>query len=496
MGRDGEGVATLSDGRVVFVRGALPGERARIRITALARTYGRAVAEVIRQAAPERVRPPCPVFGRCGGCALQHWDYAAELAYKAGRVRDALVRIGGFPDPPLAPVVGAPEPYGYRGKASFVWGGRPGALVLGLYAWRSHELVPVAACAIQSPPVNAVLAAATEPANRLGLEPYDERTGRGLLRHLVVRASRSEGRSVVLLVATRPDPRLRSWARAVMQADPNVQGVALNVNPERTNRILGDRTIPLAGRPVLEEEILGARFVLSPEAFFQVHPRQVEVLYRVALDALPASMETAVDLYAGVGTLAVLLGRRARRVVAVEAVPAAAAWARHNARANGVAVEVREGPAEVEFVRWVEGGGRADGVILDPPRSGARPPVLDALRRLRAPHVVYVSCNPETLARDLAVVADTYRLVRVTPVDLFPRTDHVECVAVLRLRDPAADEEPNSGGRQDGGGGQGEADAFFGGQEGRRHPEEDQRETGVCRPGVAGQAEAQGTPGL
>jgi 23S rRNA (uracil1939-C5)-methyltransferase len=473
MGRDGEGVGTLPDGRVVFVRGALPGERARVRVTATHRTYARAVAEAIEEPSRERVVPPCPVFGRCGGCALQHWDYQAEQTYKADRVRDALVRVGGLADPPVAALVGARDPYGYRGKASFVWGGRPGALVLGLYAWRSHEVVPVRACAIQARPINAVLAAALAPADRLRLEPYDETTGKGLLRHLVIRMSRLERRTVVLLVATRRDPRLGKWARQLMAAEPGVKGVALNLNAERTNRILGSVTLPLAGDPTLVEEILGARFALSPEAFFQVNPEQVAVLYRLVLDALPPTMDTAVDLYAGVGTLAVLMGRRARRVVAVEAVPAAAEWARINAVENGVVVDVRVGPAETAFVEWVKAGGRADAVVLDPPRSGVRPPVVEALKRLEPPRLVYVSCNPETLARDLAALAEAYRVTRVTPVDLFPRTDHVECVATLVRRRATADDEPGAGRRANGSGGQGQADSLLGGEERGPHAEED-----------------------
>jgi 23S rRNA (uracil1939-C5)-methyltransferase len=433
MGRNGEGVATLPDGRVVFVAGALPGETVTARLTEMRSRFARATTVAVEMPAPDRVAPPCPVYDACGGCVFQHWDYDAELRYKTQRVRDALERIAGVPNPPVEPVRGSLDPYLYRAKGSFPWGGQPGRLTLGLYRRGTHDLVPVTACLIQDPLVNEVIRAAVPAADALGLEPYDEAYHAGLLRHLVVRMSRAEQRAVALLVSRADDPRFRRWALALMEAVPAVKGVAVNVNPDRGNRILGPTTRALAGDPWLTEEILGARFRVAPDAFFQVHPGQVAVLYRIVLDTVvPAA--TVWDLYAGVGTLAVLLAREGCAVRAVEVVPSAVEAGRANAASNGVAVRFHAGAAEEVVPRLVERGERPDVVVADPPRSGLRPPVIEALLAAAPSRIVYVSCEPESLARDVGALMVQYELVRAAPVDLFPRTDHVETVAVLERR--------------------------------------------------------------
>jgi 23S rRNA (uracil1939-C5)-methyltransferase len=433
MGRNGEGVAALPSGQVVFVAGGLPGETVQAEITDVRSRYARARATAVVEPAPERVVPPCPVYAACGGCVFQHWRYEAELAYKRERVRQALERIGGLPGVEVEPVRGASSPYGYRAKGSFPWGGVPGHLTLGLYRRGTHDVVPVERCAIQDPVINRVLAAAPAIADGLRLEPYDEKTGSGLLRHLVVRTSRRERRAVALVVARGADPRLIAFARSLMRQVDALKGVAANFNPSPGNRILGDDTVVLAGDPWLQEDILGARFRLGADTFFQVHPEQVAVLYGMVLTAVPAVAE-AWDLYAGVGTLAVLLARRAARVRAVEVSPAAVALGRLNARDNGVQVRFYQGAAEDVVPRLAEEGARPDVAVLDPPRSGLRPPVIEALKRLRPERIVYVSCEPESLARDVAAFHEDYRVGRVAPVDLFPRTDHVETVLIMDAR--------------------------------------------------------------
>jgi 23S rRNA (uracil1939-C5)-methyltransferase len=432
MARDGEGVATLDTGMRIFVAGALPGETVRAVVTEAHAQYAKARVQEILIPAKARIRAPCPVYGACGGCSLQHWDYAAELAYKEQRLRDALQRIGGLEAVPLEPIRGAPSPYGYRSKGSFPWSGEAGRLALGLYARATHTVVPVASCQIQHPLVNRVLGPAIRIANRLGLEPYHEATGTGLLRHLVVRASRFERRVAVTVVATRRDPRLELFARDLMRVDPVVKGVAGNWNPTPGNRILGPATEPLAGDPQLVEAVLGATFSIAPDAFFQVNVPQAEVLFGAVLDAAGAPAETW-DLYAGVGVLAVLLARAGHRVTAVEEGMQAAAAARHNAGRNGVALTVVADRVE-RFVAE-RNAPRPSLVVVDPPRHGLLPAVSEALLTVAPKRLLYVSCAPETLARDLRVLATRYRVARVLPVDFFPRTDHVESLTVLEDRE-------------------------------------------------------------
>ncbi len=430
MGQAGDGVAKAPDGRTLFVRGALPGERVRATVTELHSHFARGRLEDVLRASEDRVSPPCPVFGRCGGCAFQHWDYGAELRHKQDRVVQALRRIGGFDAPPVAPAVPAPDPYGYRAKASFAFGGTAARPVLGFYEAGSHRVVPVARCAIQDDLVNDVLAAALPAAAGLALPPYQEATGEGLLRHLVVRASRRPRASAVMVVATEADPRLAVWAQRLMDHVPTLAGVAVNVNPARTNRIEGPVTHVVAGDPVLQETILGVPFLVAPDAFFQVNPVQVERLYALALEGMgPDWVETAFDLYAGVGTLARLMGDRATRVEAVEMNPAAVAQGRRNT--EGAPVRFHVGAVERVVGQLVADGLRPDVVVLDPPRSGIRPEVVAALLDAAPRRLVYVSCRPETLARDLRALSEGYALRSVAPVDMFARSDHVESVAVM-----------------------------------------------------------------
>lgn len=432
MGRNGEGVATLESGLRLFVAGALPGETVRALVTETHAHYAKARVQAVLIPAQSRRRPPCPVYAACGGCALQHWDYAAELAYKAARLRDALERIGGLKDVPVEPIQGASAPYGYRFKGSFPWGGAPGRLTLGLYARGTHTVVPVEVCRIQDPLVNAILGPARTIADRLRLEPYDEVRRTGLLRHLVVRASHHERRVAVTVVATHPDPRLTVFAEDLLRAVPAVKGVAGNWNPLPGNRILGPATEPLAGDPRLVEKILDATFVIEPDAFFQVNVAQAERLFRAAVDAAGAPAE-AWDLYAGVGVLAVLLARAGHRVTAVEDVQAAADAARRNAERNGVTVSV----AAERVERFLAGNDRPRPtlVVVDPPRHGLPPVVSEALGALAPERLLYISCAPETLARDIRILSARYRIVRVLPVDFFPRTDHVESLTVLERLD-------------------------------------------------------------
>ncbi len=433
MGQFGEGVGHDADGRVVFVSGALPGENVQARITEVRKNFSRATTQKVLRPTINRIVPRCPIFEQCGGCAFQHWDYGQELAYKEDRVRQAFIRIAHVDHPPVEPIVGADDPYGYRNKGQFPWGGQSGHTYLGLFARGTHEVIATEKCDIQDSLVNEVLAKAPPVANTLGIEPYHEGSGQGILRHLLVRISRREQKSLVLIVVHHWDDRLFDMAHQLLQDIPSLRGVGVNINADRTNRVLGNETRLLAGEDTLVDEILGKSFILSFESFFQVNPLQVGRLYSLALQHIPQGSPEVWDLYAGVGTLAILASDRAKVVKALEINQRAVEDGKRNIAMNHVQnVAIMAGRVEEVIGRWVKQGKTPpSSVIMDPPRAGLLPQVIESLRSLGASRLIYVSCNPDTLARDVALLKPLYRLEHVAPVDMFPRTDHVEAVAAM-----------------------------------------------------------------
>lgn len=434
LGHAGEGVGRHRD-FTLFVPGGLPGDRLRVQVTEVKATYGRARLLAVLAPAPGRVAPPCPVFGACGGCQLQHLDYAAQLAGKRQQVEDALVRIGKLIGVTVHPTLGMADPWHYRNKAQFPVGLDGGRLVAGPYAPGTHRVVDVDACLIQHPVANQVLQAVKALAVRHSVPVYQETTRTGVLRHVLVRVSRHSGEAMAVLVtATRALPRAGALVRELQAAVPALASVWQNVNPRPTNVVLGEENIHLAGRRTLEDTIGGLRFHLSPASFYQVNPQQTEVLYRQALAYAGLSGgETVIDAYCGVGTISLFLARQAARVYGVEVVPAAMADARVNAAANGIAnAEFLLGEAEDVLPRLQRQGVRPDVIVFDPPRKGCGEAALAAAAAMAPARMVYVSCNPTTLARDLALLRERgYRTLEVQPVDMFPHTAHVECCSLL-----------------------------------------------------------------
>ncbi|MCL4352225.1 MAG: 23S rRNA (uracil(1939)-C(5))-methyltransferase RlmD [Firmicutes bacterium] len=433
MGQHGEGVARDDEGRVVFVAGALPGENVEAVVTEVRKNFSRARVIERLYSSPARITPRCPIFDQCGGCAFQHWEYREELAYKEDRVRQALLRIAEIPNPVVDPIVGMADPYGYRNKGQFPWGGVPGQAFLGLYARGTHRVVAADHCDIQDVKINGLLLQIKAMANELALPPYDEGTGHGVLRHLLLRSSGQEQRILALLVVSRWDDRLQQLADRMVANLPQLAGVGANFNEVRTNRVLGAETRLLAGQQNIHEKILGKSFVVSFESFFQVNPVQVETLYRLAIGAIPDHTRVVWDLYAGVGTLAILASERAAQVKALEVNRQAVLDADANIAENGITnVVMVLGQAEKVIPVWAAHDQEMPGaVILDPPRAGLFPDVINALNKVHVNRLIYVSCNPDTLARDIGLLKQHYQLMRVTPVDMFPRTDHVEAVAIL-----------------------------------------------------------------
>ncbi len=434
MGQFGQGVAYLPDGRILFVEGALPEERVQALVTAEKSRY--AVGRILEIAEPsaQRIASLCPFSEDCGGCSFQHWNYPEELRYKENWVRQALVRIGKLPNPPVHAIMAAASPLEYRNKGQFPWSEVHGLLQLGLYARGSHHLIPLDHCIIENAQINEVLKGAPPLARARNLTAYDEATGQGVLRHLLIRSSLLTSEVLVLIVAARGDAGLQGLARDLMDCCPQVKGVGVSINAERTNRILGKSCELLAGRSTIIDSILDMSFQMSFESFFQVNPLQVSTLYRLALEQVPEGTRTLWDLYSGVGTLSSLVSRKARDVYAIEVNAAASRDALDNYALNHLH-NVHALVGRVEDV--VDHGGLPvpDVVLMDPPRKGVESSVVDKLLSLKPPMIIYISCNPDTLARDIARLNPRYRLQSVTPVDMFPRTDHVESVSVLTRRD-------------------------------------------------------------
>lgn len=431
----GNGVARL-DGFVVFVRGGLPGDTVTARITKVKKGFAEAQRLEVLTPGPERVDAPCTHFGVCGGCRFQDLAYPAQVAAKHLQVRDALVRIGGFVDPPLEPIVPARSLYGYRNKLEYSFSvGDDGTLKLGFHrAGRWDDIVNVDECLLTTTTGNAIRDAVRAWAREEGLEPYHQGSGSGYLRHLVVREGRNTGQALVMLVTAPGDKFDPDYFVEILRRFPEVRSIHWAQNPglaEVTN--LPSRL--LWGEQWIEEELLGLRFRVRPNAFLQTNTEMAETLYELARDAAALTgTENVYDLYCGTGTIGLALAPQALGVWGVEISEEAVACAIENAALNGIgnaAFFAGNVGQSIEELR--ERAGAPDVVVVDPPRAGLAGKALRRTGELAAPRLVYVSCNPTTLASDLAVLRDEYgyTLRRCTPVDMFPHTPHVESVSLL-----------------------------------------------------------------
>ena len=437
----GEGVGR-ADGYVVFVPGGIPGDRVRVRLDQARSRFGRGAIEAVEEPSPHRVAAPCPYFGRCGGCRLQHVDYQAQLAFKAKQVKDVLERVGGLSGTELRPILGAEEIYGYRNKMEFtVAPARSAArLTIGLHeADRYDAVLDIERCLIQSDAMNALLDEARAFLLESGFPAYEQASGEGLLRFLMLRHGRHTGEAMVNVVTAAPAVSELAPIVGRLQARlPGTASVVINVNPKKASVAVGVEEHLLGGRDHIRERIGGLTFQISANSFFQTNTAQAERLFELALEAAALEgSETAIDLYSGTGAISLMLARRCRWVYGVELAQAAVDDAGVNAAANGID-NVTFLAGEVRFVlpSLIAKGVTAEVVVADPPRAGFHPKALRALVALAPQRIVYVSCNPATLARDLGeLVQGGYRLDWVQPVDMFPHTPHIEAVARLaRLR--------------------------------------------------------------
>ena len=425
---EGLGIARI-DGQVVFVHGAVRGELCRVLVMKVLKNAAFGKVTELLEPSPERREPDCPYYGRCGGCDFRHLSYREELWAKRQRVQDALTRLGGS-DVEVEEILGAADPLYYRNKSQYpVSAGK-----VGFYRARTHDVVDIEHCLIQKPQADAAAAALRDYMRDFAVPSYDEKTGRGLLRHLYVRTNR-RGESLVCVLANGERlPHEEELVGRLRRAVPDCVGVVLGVNTRRGNTILGERYRTLWGADTLEDELCGLTFRLSVPSFYQVNRDQAEVLYRKAVEyAGLTGGELVVDLYCGAGTITQVMAGGAGRVIGAEIVPEAIEDARENARRNGIEnVEFFCGDAAQLAADFAGRGLRPDVICVDPPRKGLAPEAIAAAAQMAPQRVVYVSCDPGTLGRDVKRFAEYgYRVQRAAACDLFPRTRHIETVALL-----------------------------------------------------------------
>jgi 23S rRNA (uracil1939-C5)-methyltransferase len=433
LGINGEGVGYYRR-KTVFVPGALPHEVVKVKVVRAEPRHIEAELIGIEKRSPNRCVPVCPVYEQCGGCQLQHTDVAGQLAGKMEIVRESFARYAGIHKPPIRPIAGMADPWGYRHKASLQAGTIRGRTVLGLYSPASRKLVDIAGCPVQQQDINKAADAIRGLIEELGIPPYREKSKEGLLRTVVLRKSSHSGELQVTFVLAEdrlPEAKQKQLIEGITAKLPEVATIAANIQRRNTPLVFGEQTRVLWGKPDIEERLGDLSYRLSPRAFFQINPVQTTVLYDFVKEAAALSgVERVVDAYCGTGTIALWLAPQAQEVRGIEEVAEAVRDARQNAQFNGIRnVRFYQGKSEELLPKWVREGYRPDVIVVDPPRTGCDRKLLSAVLQVRPKRFVYVSCNPATLAKDCKVLLDGgFALEWIQPVDMFPQTAHVECI--------------------------------------------------------------------
>ncbi|CAM3697737.1 23S rRNA (uracil(1939)-C(5))-methyltransferase RlmD [Aeromicrobium ponti] len=434
---EGAGVAKV-DGYPLFVPNGLPGEKAKVKVIKVNKGYGFARLIETYEESPYRVEAPCPIYKECGGCQLQHLSYEGQLLAKEKQVRDVLTRIGKLEDVKVHPVLGMKDPWRYRNKAQVPIGEQEGGLIGGFYQQRTHQIIDMKECLIQQEKNDEVVQKVKEICGRYGVRAYDEGRHKGELRHVMARYGLVTGEVMIVLVTrTNELPYKQKIVEEIVSNIHGVKSVVHNVNSKKTNVIMGDETRVLWGEEVIYDFIGDIKFAISARSFYQVNPEQTKVLYEKALAyANLSGEEKVIDAYCGIGTISLFLAQKAKEVFGVEIVPEAIEDAKRNAALNGITnAEFAVGKAEEVIPDWYKKGNTADVLVVDPPRKGCEEALLQTILSMKPKKVVYVSCNPGTLARDLRILEDGgYKTVEVQPVDMFPQTMHCEAVAKIELR--------------------------------------------------------------
>ncbi len=432
MTAEGNGVGRY-EGEAVFVPDTAVGDEIICKIVKPLKRYAFGIIDTLKTPSPDRIKPDCSVAKPCGGCLFRHLQYDAELKIKETIVRDAFTRLGGL-SPDFLPILGCTDTDGYRNKAQYPIALQNGKAVCGFYARRSHRLIPYTDCNLQPPVFSEILSAALERINASNLPPYDETSHKGLLRHIYLRRGAHSGEIMLCFVMRKNSPLLRTIAEEMMRLFPDIKSVCVNLNPDKTNVILGKETLCIRGSETITDIMCGNRISLSPASFYQVNTLQAERLYQIAAEfAQLTGQETLLDLYCGAGTIGLSMAKRVKRLVGVEIIPQAVENAKQNAAANGIEnAEFYCGDAGTIAEQLVEKGEAPDVIVVDPPRKGCDQATIAAVVKMSPRRVVMISCNPATAARDCALFDQLgYHTETVRAVDLFPRTGHTECIVKL-----------------------------------------------------------------
>ena len=438
QGYEGEGIAKIDNKYPIFIEGALKGEKVKVRIVKVNKNFAYGKLMEVLEASEERVNPPCAIYKRCGGCKLQHASYKAQLDFKWDRVKDCVSKIGKL-DPSIVKYpLGMEEPWRYRNKVQLPIGLINGEVKIGFFAPRSHDIIDMESCLIQDEIGDKVVKLTREWIEKFNIRPYNvdgEYDEKGIVRHIMIRRGFTTNEVMVVLVTNGEKlPYKEEFVDLMVKNIPGIKSIIQNINSKKTNVILGLESKTLWGEDTVSDYIGDFRFNISPLSFFQVNPIQTEVLYGKALEyANLTGNEEVFDAYCGTGTITLFLSQKAKKVYGVEIIPQAIDNAWINAKENKVEnVEFFVGESEVVIPDLINKGVKADVVVVDPPRKGCDKKLLDAITHIDAKKIVYVSCDPSTLGRDLKVLEENgYKTLEVQPVDMFPNTAHIENVALL-----------------------------------------------------------------
>lgn len=432
---EGNGVGKIN-GYPLFVPYALPGEKATVKVVKVNKNFGFGKLIEVKKVSPNRVEPPCDVFYKCGGCQIQHMSYDLQLEMKRNQVQNVMKKIAHMPNIPVHPTIGMEDPWRYRNKVAIPVGENNGELITGFYQMRSHHIIKdMDTCVVQDEVNDRMVEAVRRIADRLGISAYDEGKDRGVLRHIMVRTGQQTNETMIVIITrTEKIPHQAELVSELTETYPNIKSIMHNINNRRTNVILGRKTRLIWGEEYIYDTIGDIRFAISAQSFYQVNPPQTKKLYEQALMyADISSNDIVIDAYCGIGTISLFLAKKAKKVYGIEVVPEAIRDAKMNAKMNRINnVEFVVGEAEKVMPKWKEAGLTPDVIVIDPPRKGCEVEFLQAMVAMQPKRIVYVSCNPSTLARDLKILSDGgYETKELQPVDMFPQSMHVECVALM-----------------------------------------------------------------
>lgn len=438
LGINGEGVGYFKK-QVVFVPGALPGEEVVVEATKIHPKFAEAKIKKIRIRSPHRVKPLCPVHDLCGGCQLQHLDYQQQIKEKRDIVIQSLERHTklNIEQLDIRDTIGMDNPWGYRNKSSFQVGVKQGKVLAGLYGLNSHQLIDIDQCVVQHSQTNEATIRVKQILENLQIPIYNEKTKKGIVRTIVTRVGVQTGELQIVLITSQKElPKRELVIEEIQKQLPDVKSIVQNINGEKTSLIFGEETVHLAGEEFIQETLGDLHFELSARTFFQLNPMQTVKLYdEVKKAAGLTGKEKVVDAYCGVGTIGLWLAHQAAEVRGMDVIPESIEDAKKNAKRHGITnTKYVPGKAEEVLPKWIKKGWKPDVIVVDPPRTGLDNQLLLTILQVQPEKLIYVSCNPSTLARDIHTLSKKYDVEYIQPVDMFPQTAHVECISQLILK--------------------------------------------------------------